>query len=1360
MCIKKTILSIMITAVTFALLSMLSVFTLDLKADAMPAMPRDVIKEKYYDNKASGPIEFGWYFWVTIEDVTDGTHRSCDNSEGYIVLQTYNGEWYAKMPAKIMDEKNVKWTFGFGENKRIKSDYDFSNSFFKAENNEQLVGSFPYALKLIKTKDPNSVDYMVNNNQTWTSHWKITLYCMGDTTKKAIKVCSWDENCVSSTLGGSWSDVKQIPEENRAKVWKIANLEGPDEITRPDLGGVDVTAYYTIDTYDQYGAKWLKYLAGPSGIEWTTNSDFVGYYGCSIQITGHGPLSKFYTGELTVTQYQLEITAQGGRIPGDIDTFVRVKGPDGTVLEKNVKLLWPKHKVTFKDGDGNIFEGPNTVYSLSFVEYPKNVPTKTPVMDKHYVFVKQSAYDSGWWSNDTDDYRIRKDSVFYPYFEAREHSYTYDETNRNHKCSVCGYVASLSHKLAGNGTESNPWIIKDINDWKYVAKYLKLCGSIPENAYFVLAGDINGVDYDSAIGDIIFRSFSGVLDGCGHKITLNCNTNDDNKCFAPFMCIKDATIRNVSIEGNALCGTCAGMAVKAEGTNLIENCTVSADIKSSQSGCAGFIKDGYKSNTTIKGCIFSGILNFRNNKNQGAVVFFGGSQYNPTPVIINCLDLSNNSYPLVTTPVSSEGSTVDNSYFVKAKSGGWKNGGKLACDLRSANGIELTLCGNTGIQYNDRIYVAKGENFAFTAKKNGEMIKELLFASDDGKWQYISSDDNGIFTLTADNGVLSDDEPSLSLKGSGTEQLPYIIETVDDWNELSDYVSNGGKTAGLYFLLANDISVNTMIGSGNPFLGSFDGAGHTLTVTFDGSQYASPFCNAGCAGNEMFIRNLCVRGIVRASEKNAAGIIGRAEGKIEITGCVSGVSIISAVNGEGAHGGLIGTIESGSIVVIKGCAFTGKLLTSSATDSCAGFAGLNNGDLTIMDSIYAPQDIGEGEKAVLHAGSSTFFRGDNGDVSGCFYTVAFGSAQGSRKLSIRSADGYVTVNVTKPAGAALREYDVSRIKVYPSMTVFGDECYYGSGDEVDITLAHSDRNGFVFKGYKIGNDVLVGTDPLYVITMPDSDIAISSDWIEDKKPDPVVVQVMIDKKTANVVCGRSMALKADLKGTASKISWKSSDTKIATVDSNGKVTTKKAGQVTITATAAGKSAKCTVTVLYKDVIDSSEFWYAPTNYLTAKNVVKGYADQTEFRPANDCTRAQMVTFLYRLQGEPKTKAASCQFTDVKSTDYFYKPVIWAVENGITTGVSAKKFDPQGVCTRAQTVTFLWRMAGKPEPAKNAKKFDDVKSTDYFYKATLWASGKKILAGYDDGTFKPQGKCLRRQMVTFLYKYDKFVNGKG
>ena len=256
------------------------------------------------------------------------------------------------------------------------------------------------------------------------------------------------------------------------------------------------------------------------------------------------------------------------------------------------------------------------------------------------------------------------------------------------------------------------------------------------------------------------------------------------------------------------------------------------------------------------------------------------------------------------------------------------------------------------------------------------------------------------------------------------------------------------------------------------------------------------------------------------------------------------------------------------------------------------------------------------------------------------------------------------------------------------------------------------------------------------------------------------VSLTLDKKTASLKCGASLTLKATLKGETDNVTWKSSDTKTASVDSKGKVTAKQAGTVTITASAAGLKTTVKVTVLYKDVTDTSDFWYAPTNYLTAAGAVKGYDKQTLFKPSNNCTRAQMVTFLYRLQGEPKTKSDKCRFPDVKSSDYFYKPVIWAVEKGITTGYSDGNFKPQNVCTRAQTVTFLWRMANKPKPTAKKNPFSDVKTTDYFYTATLWASEKKILAGYDDGTFQPQGKCLRRQMVTFLYKYDKYINGKG
>ncbi|MCR4670806.1 MAG: S-layer homology domain-containing protein, partial [Saccharofermentans sp.] len=243
--------------------------------------------------------------------------------------------------------------------------------------------------------------------------------------------------------------------------------------------------------------------------------------------------------------------------------------------------------------------------------------------------------------------------------------------------------------------------------------------------------------------------------------------------------------------------------------------------------------------------------------------------------------------------------------------------------------------------------------------------------------------------------------------------------------------------------------------------------------------------------------------------------------------------------------------------------------------------------------------------------------------------------------------------------------------------------------------------------------------------------------------------------TASVACSKTF--ESNVKDATD---WSSSDKTIATVDSNGKITGKQAGSATITYKYKGETKTFTIQVLYKDVIKSSDFWYEPTYYLSGLGVVKGYDKQTKFKPDNDCTRAQMVTFLWRLNGSPKPKSTTTAFTDIKKSDYYYNAVLWAVEQGITTGTSKTKFGPAGVCTRAQTVTFLWRMAGKPAIGDAKNPFSDVKKGQYYYEAVIWASNQKIVAGYKDGTFKPSGKCARRQMVTFLYKYDKFVNGKG
>ena len=306
-----------------------------------------------------------------------------------------------------------------------------------------------------------------------------------------------------------------------------------------------------------------------------------------------------------------------------------------------------------------------------------------------------------------------------------------------------------------------------------------------------------------------------------------------------------------------------------------------------------------------------------------------------------------------------------------------------------------------------------------------------------------------------------------------------------------------------------------------------------------------------------------------------------------------------------------------------------------------------------------------------------------------------------------------------------------------------------------VTIKATPKDGYVFKKWQ----VVSGGVTLSSATKATATFNIGSKNVVIKAICEKNIELTLNKTETSIVCGSTETLKATLKGSTDKVTWKSSNTSIATVDS-GKITAKQAGVVTITATAAGKTAKCKLTVLYKDVTDPNLFYYQPTYYLTEKGIVKGYDNQTLFKPANDCTRAQMVTFLWRLNGSPKPKTTKNPFTDVKKDDYFYNAVLWAVENKITTGTSQTTFSPKNVCSRAQTVTFLYRMAGSPSIGSAKNPFKDVKSSDYFYKPVIWAYVNNIVAGSSDGTFKPQGKCLRRQMVTFLYKYDKYINGKG
>ena len=173
---------------------------------------------------------------------------------------------------------------------------------------------------------------------------------------------------------------------------------------------------------------------------------------------------------------------------------------------------------------------------------------------------------------------------------------------------------------------------------------------------------------------------------------------------------------------------------------------------------------------------------------------------------------------------------------------------------------------------------------------------------------------------------------------------------------------------------------------------------------------------------------------------------------------------------------------------------------------------------------------------------------------------------------------------------------------------------------------------------------------------------------------------------------------------------------------------------------------------FDDVNDTSKFYYEPVYWaFNHKPQVTNGATDTTFNPDGACTRGHVVTFLWRAAGEPAPTTKTSPFTDLKESAFYYKAVLWAVEKGITTGASKTTFAPGKPCTRGQIVTFLWRFKNSPEPTSTENPFGDVKADGFYYKAVLWAVENNVTSGTGKGKFSPDKTCTRGQVVTFLYR---------
>ena len=536
-------------------------------------------------------------------------------------------------------------------------------------------------------------------------------------------------------------------------------------------------------------------------------------------------------------------------------------------------------------------------------------------------------------------------------------------------------------------------------------------------------------------------------------------------------------------------------------------------------------------------------------------------------------------------------------------------------------------------------------------------------------------------------------------------------------------------------------------------------------------------------------------------EKNIGGIVGITMQGCTISGCYSTATLTgNFTNSEGYYsnpaklppdtiGGIVGARSNGSLTVTD-CWFDGKIFVNSIQAAVGGIVG----SITTVNSFVGPS-VGDANIAIKNCMVTTTAMGaDNGNktcwvayapaktVKNCYWPNdetynpslladvggASNEEQGTAVSDFTSADVLTGLNTNAAEGikwvagikhptfvwddanipADYTAVDAALAKVPADLTAYTDETVtalnnakanvvrgkaFAKQSEVDaMAKAIEDAiKALVEKPSSGGGSSSGGSSsPSYSVTTPgkteNGTVTVSPRSAE--KGDSVTITVKpdsgyrLDDLTVTDKNGKELKL---------------------TDKGNGKYTfTMPASKVEVNAT----FVKEVETSPFSDV-STDAYYYEAVKWAQEKGITGGIGNGL-FGPNQPCTRAQIVTFLWRAAGSPEPKAMS-SFADVSTDAYYAKAVAWAVENGITTGTGDGKFSPDATCTRAQSVTFLFRAIGKLVDSK--AEFSDVLTDSYYANAVAWAVENGVTNGIGDGLFGPDNSCTRAQIVTFLFR---------
>lgn len=631
--------------------------------------------------------------------------------------------------------------------------------------------------------------------------------------------------------------------------------------------------------------------------------------------------------------------------------------------------------------------------------------------------------------------------------------------------------------------------------------------------------------------------------------------------------------------------------------------------------------------------------------------------------------------------------------------------------------------------------------------------------------------------------------------GTGTQDDPWIIATVEDITTLAATVNDGTYYEDAYFKQTADLDMTGVdwepIGySDNDdiyFCGNYDGDNHTISnITSSGKMDSQGQTTAGIFGfvAEGSISNLHVRSakLSAAGDDNyghAGGLLGVAYEATVINCSVTDSKIKSTAtsNSNNCAGGIAGYSAMSNF---SKCASVSNEIDSQCYSG--GVVGEIDDSYSSTDSRFV--DCYAAECSVT---SSTT------PVNGFSFAGGFIGEVTEDNPTLEHCYVYDTTTSVENTSALLNGVGVFVGNFYTNLPnyqaqVTTTDCYYGecSTDENFGTATLKDQTEFE-DGTVTGllGDAFVQGEDYPIINIP-------------------VASVALDQEELSLFAGENETVIASvlpLVASNQKVTWTSSDDTVATVDENGVVSAVSAGTAVITVTTEDGSltASCTVTVAPKpssgssDRDDSSS---TPSYPVTApdkadngsvsvspKNASQGSTVTVKVTPDSGyvvdrvtvtdnrgnelkLTQKGVGTYTFTMPAGQVTVTAAfapaaeqSPFRDVSASDYYYDAVKWAAEEGITSGTSADLFSPSAPCTRAQMVTFLWRAAGSPNVGGTLT-FTDVADSAYYAPAVRWAASVGVTSGTGAGRFSPDDPCTRGQMAAFLYRWQQSPAASG